>query len=85
MALKITNLISDKYRERYPKVSKLLDENVEETLTFYSYPKHRHRKIRTTNLIEGTLNSTLRDVLRLLLYFLTETHVLDMHVLYLWR
>ena len=60
MALKIANLISDKYRKRYPKVSKLLDENVEETLTFYSYPKHHHRKIRTTNLVEGTLNSVLK-------------------------
>jgi len=60
MALKIANLISDKYRNTYPKVSKLLDENVEETLTFYSYPKHHHRKIRTTNLVEGTLNSILK-------------------------
>ncbi len=60
MAFKIANLISDKYRERYPKVSKLLDENVEETLTFYSYLRHHHRKIRTTNLIEGTLNSMLK-------------------------
>lgn len=60
MAFKIANLISDKYRGRYPKVSKLLDENVEETLTFYSYLRHHHRKIRTTNLIEGTLNSMLK-------------------------
>jgi len=60
MALKIANLISDKYRNIYPKLSKLLDENVEETLTFYSYPENHHRKIRTTNIIEGTLNSMLK-------------------------
>jgi len=52
MALTITQLIVDKYRNTYPKVSKLLEEHLEETLTFYSYPSKHHRKIRTTNLIE---------------------------------
>ena len=60
MALKIAKIISDKYRNTYPRLSKLLDENVEETLTFYSYLENHHRKIRTTNLIEGTLNSMLK-------------------------
>ena len=60
MALKIAKVISDKYRNTYPRLSKLLDENVEETLVFLSYPEHHQRKIRTTNLIEGTLNSLLK-------------------------
>lgn len=60
MALKIVNIVLDKYRDTYPRLSKLLDESVEETLTFYSYPENHHRKIRTTNLIEGTLNSLLK-------------------------
>ncbi|MEA1912394.1 MAG: transposase [candidate division WOR-3 bacterium] len=45
-------LFVDKYRNTYPKVSRLLEEHLEETLTFYSYPAKHHRKIRTTNLIE---------------------------------
>lgn len=60
MALKIAGMISDKYRNKYPKVSKILDNHVEETLSYYDFPKHHKRKIRTTNLIEGTLNSKLK-------------------------
>ncbi len=46
MALKITNLISDKYREHYPKISKLLDEHVEETLTFFVIFPNRELCVR---------------------------------------
>jgi transposase-like protein len=52
MALTISQLIIDKYKDTYPKVSGLLEEYLEETLTFFSYPSKHHRKIRTTNLIE---------------------------------
>lgn len=52
MALTVAELIVDKYRDTYPKVSKLLEEHLEETLTFYGHPERHHRKIRTTNLIE---------------------------------
>lgn len=60
MALKISGMVSDRYRTKHPKVSKLLDEHVEETLTYFEYPQNHRRKIRTTNLIEGTLNSQLK-------------------------
>jgi putative transposase len=52
MALTAAGLIIDKYRNTYPKVSSLLEEKLEETLTFFSYPSKHHRKIRTTNQIE---------------------------------
>lgn len=68
MALKIANSISDKYRKSYLKVSELLDDHIEETLTFYQYPKTHHIKIRTTNLIEGNLNSLLKRCSKVLLY-----------------
>ncbi len=45
---------SDKFRNTYPRVSRLLDEHVEETLAFVAFPEHHSKKIRTTNLIEGT-------------------------------
>lgn len=60
MALKIASMISDEYRDKYPRVSQILDNHVEETLSYYDFPAHHKRKIRTTNLIEGTLNSILK-------------------------
>ena len=52
MALTVAQLIINKYRDTYPKVSDFLEERLEETLTFFSYPSKHHRKIRTTNQIE---------------------------------
>ncbi len=60
MALKISSMVADRFRDKYPRVSRLLDEHIEETLAFYDFPEHHRRKIRTTNLIEGTLNSQLK-------------------------
>lgn len=52
MALTVAQLIIDRYRETYPKVSEFLEEKLEETLTFFGYPSKHYRKIRTTNQIE---------------------------------
>jgi len=52
MALTVAQLIINRYRNTYPKVSEFLEEKLEETLTFFVYPSEHHRKIRTTNLIE---------------------------------
>lgn len=52
MAMAIARIVSDKYRDTYPKVSKMLSEDLEGVLTFYDYPEKHRRKIRTTNLIE---------------------------------
>jgi putative transposase len=52
MALTVSQLIIDNYRDTYTKVSELLEGHLEETLTFFSYPSKHHRKIRTTNQIE---------------------------------
>ena len=60
MALKIAAMISEQYKKKYPRVAKLLEGHVEETLAYFEYPEHHRRKIRTTNLIEGTLNSILK-------------------------
>ena len=56
MAASIARLIAEKYQKTYPKVSYLLEEDLESTLTYLSYPASHWRKIKTTNLIEGALN-----------------------------
>jgi len=61
MATTIAQLIAQEYRNSYPKVSHLLEEELEFTLTYLSYPFHHWRKIRTTNLIEGVLNKDLKQ------------------------
>lgn len=61
MAATVAQLIAQEYRNSYPKVSRLLEEELEFTLTYLSYPSHHWRKIRTTNLIEGVLNKDLKQ------------------------
>lgn len=61
MASMVAQLIAQQYQLSYPKVSKLLEEELEFTLTFLTYPKAHWRKIRTTNLIEGVINKDLKQ------------------------
>jgi len=61
MATAIARLIAEKYQKTYPKVSRLLEESLESTLTYLSFPVSHWRKIRTTNLIEGILNKDLKQ------------------------
>jgi len=61
MATSIAQLIAREYQNSYPKVSRLLEEDLESTLTYLNYPVHHWRKIRTTNLIEGILNKDLKQ------------------------
>ena len=39
----------------------MLQEELEFTLTYLTYPTHHRRKIRTTNLIEGVINRDLKQ------------------------
>lgn len=61
MASSIAHMIAKHYEVSYPKVSRMLQEELEFTLTYLAYPKHHHRKIRTTNLIEGVINKDLKQ------------------------
>jgi len=61
MATSIAQLIAREYQNSYPKISRLLEEDLESTLTYLNYPVHHWRKIRTTNLIEGILNKDLKQ------------------------
>ena len=48
-------MIAQQYRKSYPKVSDMLEEELEFTLTYLAYPSHHRRKIRTTNLDDPLL------------------------------
>ena len=61
MAASISHMIAQHYKVSYPKVSRMLEEELEFTLTYLAYPKHHRRKIRTTNLIEGVINKDLKQ------------------------
>ena len=61
MTTSIAQLIAREYQNSYPKVSRLLEEELESTLTYLSYFQPHWRKIRTTNLIEGVLNKDLKQ------------------------
>ncbi len=61
MAFDVAQLIATFYQNKYPRVSRFLEEELEGTLTFFDYPETHQRKIRTTNLIEGVLNKALKQ------------------------
>jgi len=61
MATTIAQMIAQKYQASYHKVSQMLQEELEFTLTYLAYPNHHQRKIRTTNLIEGVINKDLKQ------------------------
>jgi transposase-like protein len=61
MAFDVAQLIATFYQNKYPRVSRFLEEELEGTLTFFNYPDIHQRKIRTTNLIEGVLNKALKQ------------------------
>ena len=53
------NALMDKYESRYPQAVKCLEDGLEDSLIFYSYPKLDKRKISSSNMIER-LNREIR-------------------------
>lgn len=52
MAREMKNKAIDKYKKIAPEFAKWLEDNVEEGLTVFNFPKHHWKKIRTSNGIE---------------------------------
>jgi putative transposase len=42
----------EKWQLRYPKLCAWVEENIEETLTFYSLPRQHHKHLKSTNMLE---------------------------------
>jgi len=51
-AIGIAHLMMAEYEERLPKLTKFLGDNLGDTITFLAFPKHHHRKIHSTNVLE---------------------------------
>lgn len=42
----------EKWQDRYPKLCNWVEENIEETLTFYRLPAAHHKHMKSTNMLE---------------------------------
>jgi putative transposase len=41
-----------RWQEEYPKLCTWVEENIEETLTFYRLPREHHKHLKSTNMLE---------------------------------
>ena len=41
-----------KWQAKYPKLTDWVEENIEETLTFYRLPRQHHKHLKSTNMLE---------------------------------
>ena len=41
-----------RWQEKYPKLCVWVEENIEETLTFYRLPREHHKHLKSTNMLE---------------------------------
>jgi putative transposase len=56
-----------RWQEKYPKLCAWVEENIEETLTFYRLPREHHKHLKSTNMLER-INQELKrrtDVIRI--------------------
>jgi putative transposase len=52
MAQELKRLAIEKYKKRAPEFAKWLEENIDEGLTVYQFPKEHRKRIRTSNGME---------------------------------
>lgn len=51
-AIGIGHVITERFGEKYPKLSRFLIDNLDDVITFLAFPKRHHRKIHSTNVLE---------------------------------
>jgi len=68
MARQVAKQAVVKYEKKAPEFSKWLEENIEEGLTVYQFPKEHRRKLRTSNGIER-LNREIKRRTRVAVLF----------------
>jgi putative transposase len=52
-----------KWGSRYPKLCSWVEENIEETLSFYRLPRQPHKNLKSTNLLERLMEEIKRRTL----------------------
>jgi putative transposase len=49
-----------KWQEKYSKLCDWVEENIEETFTFYSFPVQHHKHLKSTNMLERLMEEIKR-------------------------
>lgn len=49
-----------KWQEKYPKLCDWVENNIEETFTFYSFPVQHHKHLKSTNMLERLMEEIKR-------------------------
>jgi putative transposase len=52
-----------KWTSRYPKLCLWVEENIEETLSFYRLPRQHHKNLKSTNMLERIMEEIKRRTL----------------------
>jgi transposase-like protein len=52
-----------KWAARYPKLCAWVEENIEETLSFYRLPREHHKNLKSTNMLERIMEEIKRRTL----------------------
>lgn len=52
-----------KWASRYPKLCGWVEENIEETLSFYRLPRQHHKNLKSTNMLERIMEEIKRRTL----------------------
>jgi transposase-like protein len=57
-----------KWTARYPKLCSWVEENIEETLSFYRLPRQHHKNLKSTNMLERIMEEIKRRTLVLRIF-----------------
>lgn len=52
-----------KWEKRYPRLCQWVEENIEETLSFYRMPREHHKNLKSTNMLERIMEELKRRTL----------------------